>query len=74
MKTFSYFVMLKLVSLVLLLGIIKSNDKFDYQEEFIIDRLEPKIQDLLKTKTEGANAALSTVLKNSAIASVTVSM
>lgn len=58
----------------LLAGGRGANDKFDYQEEFIIDRLEPKIQDLLKTKTEGANAALSTVLKNSAIASVTVSM
>lgn len=50
------------------------NDKFDYQEEFIIDRLEPKIQDLLKAKTDGINPALGTVLKNQAIATVTVNM
>lgn len=50
------------------------NDKFDYQEEFIIDRLEPKIQELLKAKTDGINPALGTVLKNQAVATVTVNM
>ena len=50
------------------------NDKFDYQEEFIIDHLEPKIQDLMKQQTTGASPALGNVLKNQVVATVTVNM
>ena len=50
------------------------NDKFDYQEEFIIDKLEPRLKDMLSQNTNGINPALGTVLKNQAVAAVTVNM
>lgn len=50
------------------------NDKFDYQEEFIIDQLKPRLESLLQQQTNGINPALGNVLKNQAIATVTVNM
>jgi hypothetical protein len=50
------------------------NDKFDYQEEFIIDTLEPRLKELITQQTNSVNPALGNVLKNQAVASVTVNM
>jgi len=50
------------------------NDKFDYQEEFIIDKLEPRLKELITQQTNSVNPALGLVLKNQAVATVTVNM
>ena len=50
------------------------DDKFDYQEEYIIDKLQPRLQELIAQQTNSVNPALGTVLKNQAVAAVTVNM
>lgn len=49
------------------------NDAFDYQEEFIIDELTPKLQDLLQQQ-KNSGAVNGFVNQNTAIASVTCNM
>jgi len=50
------------------------NDKFDFQEEFIIDKLEPRLRELVAAQNNSINPALGVVLKNQAVATVTVNM
>jgi len=49
------------------------NDKFDYQEEFIIDELTPKLQTLLEQQ-KNSGAVNGFVNQNTAIAAVTCNM